>query len=97
MRSANSPCEILEKVTMMKNRVQTVEALPDYRLKIVFRTGECGIFDCKPYRDYECLSGIWNEDVFPRVVADHGTVMWPDGSDLCPDEIYDRAERVVTS
>ena len=80
---------------VMQNRVVDVEALPDYRLKLVFRSGECGIFDCKPYRKYACLSGIWADDVFPRVVADHGTVMWPDGSDLCPDEIYEHAVRYM--
>lgn len=42
-----------------------------------------------PYRSYECLSGIWANGVFDKVVADHGTIMWPEGSDLCSDEIYE--------
>ena len=46
----------------MMNRVKKVKALPGYRLELVFRNGEQGVFD--------------------KVVADHGTVMWPDGSDL---------------
>lgn len=82
---------------IMQNRVVAVEALPDFQLKVAFRSGERGIFDCKPYRGYACLSGIWAEDVFSRVVADHGTVMWPDGSDLCPDEVYERAVRLPPS
>lgn len=77
---------------MLMNRVKEVSALPGYRLSIVFRDGKRGVFDCNPYRDYPCFSRIWNEDVFTRVVADHGTVMWPDGSDLCPDEVYDKTE-----
>ena len=80
---------------MLMNRVKEVKALPDYRLDIVFRNGERGIFDCKPYRSYECLSGIWDE--FDKVVADHGTVMWPNGADLCPDEVYDISEKVGMS
>lgn len=79
---------------MMMNRVKDVKALADFKLHILFRNGEQGIFDCKPYRSYECLSNIWGEDVFDKVVADHGTVMWPDGSDLCPDEVYDNAVKV---
>lgn len=75
---------------MLMNRVKTVKAKPNYILDIVFRNGERGLFDCKPYRDYECFAGIWDEPVFSKVVADHGTVMWPDGTDLCPDEVYDR-------
>ena len=75
---------------MLMNRVKEVVALPGYRLNIVFRDGKRGIFDCNPYRDYPCFSGIWSEDVFSHVVADHGTVMWPDGSYLCPDEVYEK-------
>ena len=76
---------------MMMNRVKTVKALPNYRLAIMFRSGEQGVFDCNPYRGYECLAGIWGEGVFEKVVADHGTVMWPNGADLCPDEVYDNS------
>ena len=73
---------------MMLNRVKEVKAMPNYHLAIEFRDGKRGIFDCNPYRGYECFAGIWADDVFDKVVADHGTVMWPDGSDLCPDEVY---------
>jgi len=76
---------------MLMNRVKEVFPLPDYRLDVVFRDGKRGVFDCNPYRGYPCLSRIWDMDVFTKVVADHGTVMWPDGSDLCPDEVYDKA------
>ncbi len=74
---------------MLGHRIKEVKALPEYRLALVFRTGERGVFDCSPYRDFECLANIWDPTVFNRVVADHGTVMWPGGEDLCPDEIYE--------
>ena len=78
---------------MLMNRVKEVSALPNFHLKITFRNGENGVFDCNPYRDDECLSGIWSDGVFDKVVADHGTVMWPNGADLCPDEVYDNSVR----
>ena len=37
---------------------------------------------------------VWDEEVFSKVVVHHGTVMWPDGSDLCPDEVYDNSVRI---
>lgn len=79
---------------MLMERVKEVRALPDYRLDVTFRNGERGIFDCNPYRGYECLSGIWADGVFDKVVADHGTVMWPNGADLCPDEVYDNSTKI---
>ncbi len=81
----------------MMNRVKEVRAAPGYRLEILFRNGEHGVFDCNSYRGYECLSGIWSEDVFNKVVADPGPVMWPNGADLCPDEVYDRSIRQPAS
>ena len=76
---------------MMMNRVKEVKVLPGYPCGLVFRNGERGVFDCNSYRGYECLAGICADGVFDKVVADHGTVMWPDGSDLCPDELYDNS------
>ena len=78
---------------MMMNRVKDVKALSGYRLDIVFRNGERGVFDCNPYRGYECLAGIWDSCVFDKVVADHGTVMWPNGADLCPDVVYEFSKK----
>lgn len=76
---------------MFSHRVRFVTALPDFELSLVFRNGERGLFDCKPYRGYECLANIWVEGVFDKVVADHGMVMWPGGEDLCPDEVYEKS------
>ncbi len=36
----------------------------------------------------------WDEEVFSKVVVDHGTVMWPGGKDLCPDDLYDDSVKV---
>ena len=79
---------------MMMNRVKEVRALPEYRLDIVFRNGERGVFDCNPYKGYECLAGIWADGVFNKVVADHGTVMWPNDTELCTDEVYDNSTKI---
>ena len=46
-----------------------------------------------PIVDTNACRGIWEDGVFDRVVADHGTVMRPNGADLCPDEIYDNSVR----
>ena len=36
----------------------------------------------------------WDEEVFSKVVVHHGTVMWPGGEDLCPDDLYDDSVKV---
>lgn len=71
-----------------------VKPMPDYKLLLTFGDGKQSIFDCKPYRKYEFMAGVWDEDVFNKVVVDHGTVMWPGGEDLCPDDLYDDSVKI---
>ena len=71
-----------------------VKPMSDYKLLLTFGDGRQGIFDCKPYRKYEFMSDVWDENVFSKVVVDHGTVMWPGGEDLCPDDLYDYSVEV---
>jgi len=70
-----------------------VQPLAGYKLLLTFGDGSKGVFDCNPYRKYEFMADVWKEEVFNRVVADHGTVMWPGGEDLCPDDLYDDCVR----
>ena len=70
------------------------EITSDYKLLLTFADGKQGAFDCKPYRKYEFMAEVWDEEVFSKVVVDHGTVMWPGGEDLCPDDLYDDSVKV---
>lgn len=58
-------------------------------LEVTFDNGETKVFDVKPY-----IKGTWygqleDEFYFGAVTADGYTVVWPDGQDLCPDELYE--------
>jgi hypothetical protein len=41
----------------MPPRVKTVEAMPDYQLKITFTDGQVGVYDCRPLLDF----GVFRE------------------------------------
>ena len=74
---------------MLRPTASGVKAKENYLLEITFDNGEVGIFDVKPY-----INGTWYgqlEDInyFNSVTTDGYTVVWPDGQDLCPDEIYE--------
>lgn len=68
----------------------TVEVTPlnNYNLLIKFDNGERKLFDVKPY-----ISGSWygelrNQSYFKAVSVDGFTVVWPNGQDICPDDLY---------
>lgn len=73
---------------MIRPTARKVEALDDFQLQINFDNGECKRFDVKPY-----IQGSWYGELkdplyFKRVFVNGYTVEWPNGQDLCPDEIY---------
>ncbi len=76
----------------MFHRVQEVNALPDYRLRVIFDGGETKIYDVRPlfakWRPFLALKG--NPDLFSEVSVDvggHG-VVWNDDLDLSCDELF---------
>ena len=60
----------------------------DYMLKVEFDNGEIKRFDVKPYIQGEWYGQLADEAYFKGVKTDGFTVVWPNGQDLCPDELY---------
>ena len=72
----------------MSPDVAKVKWLEGYRLDVTFANGEYGVFDCTPYMGYEFMQDLKSERAFSEAMADHGTIAWPNGADLCPDCVY---------
>ncbi len=73
---------------MLRPTAKTVKPIENYRLLINFDNGEERIFDVKPY-----IKGAWygeleDPNYFKSVLTDGFTVIWPNGQDICPDELY---------
>ena len=74
---------------MLRPKVLDVKPLPDYKLLLLFDTGEKKIFDVMPY-----IKGSWYEKlkvptVFQTVHVSGSTVVWADGQDIAPHKLYD--------
>jgi len=72
----------------MNPSIESVFPLEDYRLEVLFETGERRIFDAKPYLQRGIFVRLQNRATFQaaRVVA--GSVEWPGELDLSYDTIY---------
>ena len=73
---------------MLRPTATAVKAKEYYLIEVTFDNGEVKVFDVKPY-----IKGTWYgqlEDInyFNAVMTDGYTVVWPNGQDLCPDELY---------
>ena len=65
-----------------------VEPMTDYRLYVVFSNGEKKIFDVKPYIHGDWYGRLKDNNYFQSVATDGFSVVWPNGQDICPDDLY---------
>ena len=77
-----------EVINMLRPTAINVTVLKDYTLKILFDNKEIRIFDVKPYIKGAWYSKLKDLAYFSMVKPDGFTVCWPDGQDICPDELY---------
>ena len=72
-------------------RPTAVSVIPDddYILNVNFDNGEVKKFDVKPYIKGEWYGKLKDKNYFRSVTTDGYTVIWPDGQDICPDELYE--------
>jgi hypothetical protein len=72
----------------MNPRVVNVKPEKDYLLHIWFTNNEEGIFDVKPYLEYEVFRALKDETIFNSVRPDGLSVEWVNEASLCPDTVY---------
>ncbi len=73
---------------MLRPTAIKVEPMEDYRLSVVFDNGEEKIFDVNPYIHGEWYGELRDKNYFETVGVDGFTVVWKNGQDVCPDELY---------
>jgi hypothetical protein len=79
---------------MLRPTAIHVEAICEYQILVEFDNGEKKIFDVEPYIQVEWYGKLRTYEYFKRVSTDGFTVVWPDGQDICPDELYDMGRLV---
>lgn len=73
---------------MLRPTVVKVSPENNYFLFLEFDNGEKKIFDVKPY-----IKGTWFKELngisyFNRVHINGFNIEWPNGQDICPDDLY---------
>ena len=69
-------------------RVTSVIPTDDYNLYLTFSGGEQRIFDAQQLLDLPAFKPLANSTFFKSVKVSHGTIMWPQDIDYCPDTLY---------
>jgi hypothetical protein len=74
--------------------VRDVEVLSQYRLRLTFSDGLVGDVDLWHLSEWDGVFADLRDPAFfalVRVDSEIGTVAWPNGADLAPEVLYERA------
>lgn len=67
-------------------RIKSVQALPDFKLRLTLDDGRVIQRDVAPLLKGRVFEDILTDAAeFARIRLESGTVAWPNGADLCPD------------
>ena len=80
----------------MHPRVTSVEPTNDYRLRLTFTNAEIGVFDCSHLLTFGVFREFNDIDYFRRAYVSHGTVVWPNHQDICPDTLYEDSIKLTS-
>lgn len=70
-------------------RPTIVEALPDFRLRLVYADGLEGTIDLSPEVGHGVFAPLADRTFFSTVhIGDHGQIAWTDEIEICPDAAY---------
>ena len=76
---------------MLSPKVLNVEPLIGYKVMLLFDTGEQKIFDVTPYISGDWFGKLKDETFFNTVRIVGNTIVWADGQDIAPHELYDHS------
>lgn len=72
-------------------RAVSVEALPNFILKIKFNNNETRYFDGKKIYNLNCFKPLQNEEFFKTARISFGSIAWDNDIDYCPDCLYEES------
>ncbi len=72
--------------------VTGVEYLGEYRLKLMFSTGDAGIVDLSTELYGPIFEPLRDVKLFRQVYLTSRTIEWPNGADFAPEFLYEIAQ-----
>jgi len=75
----------------MEPKILSVDPMPGYKVLLTFETGERKSFDVSPYISGEWFGKLKDITFFNKVRPAGRTIMWADGQDIAPHELYEES------
>lgn len=72
--------------------VTSAEYDGDYRIRLVFNDGVQGVVDFSEWLSGPVFEPLKDPSYFERFFVEGGTVTWPNGADIAPETLHQKAE-----
>jgi hypothetical protein len=72
--------------------VTRAEYRGEYKIHVTFNDGVAGTIDFTAWLDGPIFEPLKDRAYFERFFLDGGTVSWPNGADIAPETLYERAK-----
>lgn len=70
----------------------------EYKIRLVFNDGLDGTVDCAEWiSEGRIFEPVRDVQYFQRFFIEAGTVTWPNGADIAPETLYERAKNGVAA
>ncbi len=69
----------------------------DYRIHLMFNDGVESTIDFAAWLEGPVFEPLKDREYFQRFFLDGGTVAWPNGADVAPETLYERAQSTAAA
>jgi hypothetical protein len=77
---------------MIPPRIQEIKILDDFKIDIIYVTGEEKIFDMKLELNNNYYKNLRNKAYFSQAKNAEVTIEWPNGEDIDPNKLYNQSQ-----
>ena len=81
---------------MLRPTAITVVSLKNYHLLITFDNGEIRKLNVAPFIKGDWYGNLKDTKLFKTATTDGYTIVWDEGQDLCPDDVYYGSDPIGT-
>lgn len=83
-----------------------MEALPlvtgaeyrgDYKIHLAFNDGTEAVVDFEDWLEGPVFEPLRRHDYFRRFLIEAGAIVWPNGADMAPETLYERAKSTAAA
>ncbi len=77
--------------------VTTADYQGDYKIRLAFNDGTEAVVDFEDWLEGPVFEPIRAVDFFQRFFIEAGTIVWPNGADIAPETLYERAKSTAAA